>query len=428
MNNTVFDVVGIGFGPANIALAIALEEMLPASTRTFLDQSTEVIWQRNMLFENALDIHSNIQNIPHRDLVTPRNPRSRYTFLNYLHENGLLFKHLNMDLMMPMRPEYARYIGWVAKQLDGVFQGSTPVASISVSSLHAAYEVKAADGRVILARNVVLGTGRVAKIPAAFKNTRSPNVVHFSQYLPSIERMVKEGARSIAVIGSSQTAAEIMLHLTKQYPELHVDGIMRRFAFPLKDTSPFMSEIYFPEFTEAYYKASPALKKRFDKDVYRTNYGAADLDVIEEIYKQVYYDTLNGNNKLELLRMTDIVEVKDVDGQIALTLEHHLESTIREHRYDGVILATGFSNYGAEEGEIKVPNLLNNVRDVLDLENDAIAVERDYTIRTRPGAPGKLFLNGLSESMHGMGDAGSLSLASIRAKDIVESIAPTVNA
>src|SRR5882757_8921182 len=130
MNNTVFDVVGIGFGPANIALAIALEEMLPASTRTFLDQSTEVIWQRNMLFENALDIHSNIQNIPHRDLVTPRNPRSRYTFLNYLHENGLLFKHLNMDLMMPMRPEYARYIGWVAKQLDGVFQGSTPVASI----------------------------------------------------------------------------------------------------------------------------------------------------------------------------------------------------------------------------------------------------------------------------------------------------------
>ncbi len=32
MSNTVFDIVGIGFGPSNLALAIALEESASALT------------------------------------------------------------------------------------------------------------------------------------------------------------------------------------------------------------------------------------------------------------------------------------------------------------------------------------------------------------------------------------------------------------
>ncbi|NML31759.1 lysine N(6)-hydroxylase/L-ornithine N(5)-oxygenase family protein [Paraburkholderia antibiotica] len=424
----IFDVVGVGFGPANIALAIALEELRPELKCIFLERNEEVVWQKNMLFENALDVHSNIQNIPHRDLVTPRNPRSRYTFLNYLHENGLLFKHLNMDLMLPMRPEYARYISWVARELSSVFRGSAAVSSIAVSEDETVYEVRLADGETISARNVVLGTGRQARIPEIFRNLGSSNVVHFTQYLSAIERLVNEGAQAVAVVGSSQTAAELMLHLTKQYPQLKVDGIMRRFAFPLKDTSPFMSEIYFPEFTDAYYKASPALKKRFDRDVYRTNYGAADMDVIEEIYKQIYHDSLSGRNQLTLHRMTDISQAAIADGKIRLTLEHHLESATRDHHYDGVILATGFVNFGSGDDEIKVPALLNNVRDYLSLEAGAVAVNRDYSVSTSAAAPGRIFLNGLSEAMHGMGDAGSLSLSSIRAKDIVDALTTRVPA
>ncbi|WP_024904910.1 lysine N(6)-hydroxylase/L-ornithine N(5)-oxygenase family protein [Robbsia andropogonis] len=421
----ILDVVGIGFGPANIALAAALEELRPDLESLFLERSASVIWQENMLFENALDIHSNIQNIPHRDLATPRNPRSRYTFLNYLHENGLLFKHLNMDLMMPMRPEYARYIGWVAAQFSHCFVGNTTVASITVDEKSTAYRIETTRGECYLARHVVLGTGRPPRIPAIFDQHQSDRVVHFSKYLTAIRKLVADGARKIAVLGSSQTAAELMLHLTKQFPQLEVDGIMRRFAFPLKDTSPFMSEIYFPEFTEAYFKATPELKKRFDRDVVRTNYGAADMDVIEEIYKQIYHDTLSGKNKLTLHRMTDITDVASTPDGVTLTMNHHLESLTRQREYDGVILATGFRNFGPGTEDINVPPLLNNVRDYLVLEENSLAVNRDYSAVMRPGMSGKIFMNGLSEAMHGMGDAGSLSLASIRAKEIVDAMSTT---
>lgn len=88
-----YDVVGIGFGPANLALAIALEEAGFAGSCLFLERRPSPQWQPEMLLPR-----SDIQNHPCRDLVTPRNPRSRYTFMNFLFENGRLFEHLNLGI------------------------------------------------------------------------------------------------------------------------------------------------------------------------------------------------------------------------------------------------------------------------------------------------------------------------------------------
>jgi L-ornithine N5-oxygenase len=49
-----------------------------------------------------------------------------------------------------------------------------------------------------------------------------------------------------------------------------------------------------------------------------------------------------------------------------------------------------------------------------------LLVERDYQVRTQAGLP--LFLNGLCESSHGLGDAGSFSLLSLRASEILQSL------
>ena len=43
-----------------------------------------------------------------------RNPRSRYSFINYLFENGRLIEHLNLPMEFPLRKEYAQYVSWVA--------------------------------------------------------------------------------------------------------------------------------------------------------------------------------------------------------------------------------------------------------------------------------------------------------------------------
>lgn len=105
LNSNCYDVLGIGFGPANIALAIALEELMPNINVKFFEMRERSMWQPEMLIDR-----SDIQNNPLRDLVTPRNPRSKYTFINYLYEQGRLFEYLNLGIQFPLRKEYAYYI------------------------------------------------------------------------------------------------------------------------------------------------------------------------------------------------------------------------------------------------------------------------------------------------------------------------------
>ncbi len=421
-DTSILDIIGVGFGPANIALAVALEELYPEKSFLFVDGKKKIIWQDEMLFENALDIYSNIQNSPYRDLATPRNPRSRYTFLNYLHENDLFWQQLNLNMSMPLRPDFANYIAWVASQFENNFRGGTIIKSIKVEQNH--YILHTQNGDMLRAKHISLGTGRPPNIPEEFRGVKNLNCIHFTSYNTSMARMASNGIKRLAIIGSSQTAAEIVLQVTKTYPDIEVDVIMRRFGFPLKDTTPFVSEIYFPEFTDLYYKADEELKRRIDRDVYGTNYGTADEDVITEIYQQIYYDKLANRNKLTLHRLAQINSVRDVkDGEngedgIELSITEELNSTSFKKKYDGVILATGFVNYGPHPQNQKIPEILSGVKHLLVLKNRAISVGRQYDLALTQDAPGCLLMNGLCEVTHGMGDAGSISLMALRAQDI----------
>lgn len=417
------DVLGIGFGPANISLAAALQETRPDLSFRFVEREADIVWQRGMLFENALDLHSNVQNIPHRDLATPRDPRSKYTFLNYLFENNRLFTHLNLDLMLPLRPEYADYIQWVASHFVDNLTTGVNATRISLADGRREFDVALSDGSLVSAKNVVIGTGRPVSIPRAFRGIESRRVFHFIEFKSRLAELVEAGARRIAVVGSSQSAAEIILYTSKVYPQLKIHGIMRRFAFPLKDTNPFMSEIYFPEFTERFYDADPHTKSLINKDVYRTNYGAADMDVIEEIYKQIYHDKLFGRNMIELKRLTEITSAKEDGQSIRIDMRDQLENMTLSENYDAVILATGFRNIGPREDDIKVPALLTGITELLRLdESEAVSVNRNYKVDLKAPTACNIFLNGLCESTHGMGDAGSLSLVSIRAQKILSEI------
>lgn len=423
----IYDLVGIGFGPANIALAAYLDETSSLDNILFLESSDEPIWQSEMLFENALDIHSNVQNIPHRDLATLRSPRSRYTFLNYLHETGRLLEHLNMDLLMPLRPDYASYIKWVRQQLSQNLRTGVRVSNISLAEVDGqkCYSI-ASNDEVIHAKHIALGTGRPPFIPEVFKPvSHSARLFHLNRYKTQSERLLGQGARKFAVIGSSQSAVEIVLHLSKVDPSIEVHSIFRRYAYPLKDTNPFMSEVFFPEFTDLYYKADEPLKRRIDQDVYRTNYGACDMDVLEELYRQIYYDKMHGKNQVHLRQMSEAVHAEETADALALDIHNYIDDTVSREEFDGVILATGFRNIGPSFQDIKIPSLLDGMSHALQVEGEGnLAITRDYMARFRDGYEGYGFIamNGLCEKSHGMGDAGSLSLLSIRAQDIADQI------
>lgn len=420
----MLDVLGIGFGPANIALAIAAEELEPGLRLGFLEQQSGPGWQEEMLLPE-----SDIQNHPLRDLVTPRNPRSRYTFVNFLFENGRLYEHLNLPLAHPLRVEYRQYVAWVAQHFARQVRYGSAVRTITPvldqgKIMH--YAVDCADGQRTRARAVVLAPGRTPHVPSAFAGIDDARVLHFTQFLRAFREVRARTERPrIAVVGGSQTAVELLLHIAGALPEGELTGINRNFGFRLKDTSPFSDEVYFPGFVDTYYHATPAQKEKLRRELRFTNYSAADGDVLDALYVQLYRNKILGRQGLQVRHQIDITGVRTDAHGVHLTLEHGINGSRDEQSYDLVILATGFKDLGDGESAEPYPALLSELAPHLDLSSGALAVQLDYRVKLYGAghamhAP--LYLNGLCESSHGMGDAGSFSLLSLRSAAIVNSL------
>jgi L-ornithine N5-monooxygenase len=417
------DVIGIGFGPSNIALAIALEELYPEVSALFLESRDTPGWQPGMLLSG-----SDIQHHPVRDLVTPRNPRSRYGFLNYLHEEGRLFDFLNLNLPYPLRKDYARYVTWAARQFDDQVRYGRRVTRLAPLPGDTGVEVELAGGARVRSRVAVVAAGRPHRIPEPFRGLRDSRVFHYTDYLNRTDELGAAAGARIAVVGASQAAVEICLDAAQRFPNARIHNLVRGFGYRQKDLSPFHTEVYFPAFTDYYYDAPAESKRELDRQLRYTNYSAADLDVLTAYHTRLYEQRLDGGERLQLLRNTELTAVRATERAITLELaERHL-GTVRSLDVDYVILATGFLDLTDESGENFLPGVLSPVRRLVGRTPSGHAlIGRDY--RLLPGAGAELppvYLNGLCETSHGLGDAGSFSLVSLRAAAIADSLSKSL--
>lgn len=414
MTEPIADVLGIGFGPGGIALAAAIEEEAPGLSRTFLEARAEPAWQPGMLLSG-----SDTQHHPSRDLATLRNPRSRYTFLNYLHETGRLLDFLNVPTPFPLRKDYARYVRWVADQLSGVVRYDRRVTGVEATGDH--YTVTTSGGHTYRGRVLVYGTGRTPHVPDVFVPHLGERVCHSNDYQWRLDEARRAARRplTVAVIGASQSAAEIALDLHSGSQD-RILAVMRSFGYRQKDHSPFSEEAYFPEFTDYYYAASKQGKSRLDRQLRPSNYSTVDLDVLEALYVRRYEDRIDGATRLELHCNNEITAVTQDSSGVRLSL-HELNTGARTTlSADLVVLGTGFRDLGPGEQQERYPALLAGLAPVLATDDAGVlAVTRDYRV---PGDVPPLFLNGLCEHSHGLGDAGSFSLLSLRARTLLEGI------
>jgi len=112
----VHDLIGVGFGPSNIALAIALQERAQAQGALevlFLDKQGDYRWHGNTLVSQ-----SELQISFLKDLVSLRNPTSPYSFVNYLHKHDRLVDFINLGTFYPCRMEFNDYLRWVASHFQ----------------------------------------------------------------------------------------------------------------------------------------------------------------------------------------------------------------------------------------------------------------------------------------------------------------------
>ncbi|MFP5285668.1 MAG: SidA/IucD/PvdA family monooxygenase, partial [Thermoanaerobaculia bacterium] len=260
----IYDVLGIGFGPANLALAVALEEEAEAAggrdlRRIFLERKPKPVWHPGMLIEDSL-----IQISVLKDLVTIRNPQSRFTFLNYLKIKGRLFEFLNLRDLFPTRIEFNDYLCWAAGELSSRVRYGREVVSVEPVSEDGreielvrvvSRNVVTGETEEYLARNLVVATGGEPCLPEGVRLVPGGRAFHSNDSMLRLDRDFpdKDAPYRFLVVGSGQSAAELFLHLITKYRNADVTATIRRYAYKPVDDSHFTNEIFFPQMVDLIY-------------------------------------------------------------------------------------------------------------------------------------------------------------------------------
>lgn len=246
--DSVHDLVCVGFGPASLAIAVALHDALEAGKMAqppkvlFLEKQSQFAWHAGMLLPGARMQISFI-----KDLASLRDPRSHFTFLNYLHKNDRLVDFTNLSTFLPARVEYEDYLRWCARHFDDVVRYQNEVLSVSPvleegplkTFTVASRNVKTGATSTYRARNVIVAVGGQASIPRLFPEGH-PRVIHSSQYAQLVPKILadRSAAYRVAIFGAGQSAAEIFSNVQTLYPNSRTYMVMRSEFLKPSDDSP----------------------------------------------------------------------------------------------------------------------------------------------------------------------------------------------
>ncbi|WP_341523113.1 SidA/IucD/PvdA family monooxygenase [Pseudomonas sp. G.S.17] len=414
----VHDLIGIGFGPSNLALAIALQERGEAAGALdvlFLDKQADYRWHGNTLVTQ-----SELQISFLKDLVTLRNPTSPFSFVNYLKEHGRLVDFINLGTFYPCRMEYNDYLRWVAGQFGEQSRYGEEVTAIEpllhknkVEALRVLSRDTQGQNHVRTTRSVVVSPGGTPRIPEAFTGLKNDGrVFHHSQYL---ERMAKQACVNgkpmrIAIIGGGQSAAEAFIDLNDSFPSVQVDMILRGSALKPADDSPFVNEVFSPEFTDLMFSQGGAQREQMIREYHSTNYSVVDIDLIERIYGVFYRQKVSGIARHAFHSLTTVETATATAQGIEMVMRNLASNKSTTQVYDAVVLATGY------ERQLHRHLLAPLAEYMGDFE-----VSRDYRIKTDARCQASVYMQGFCEASHGLSDT-LLSVLPIRADEIAASL------
>jgi L-ornithine N5-oxygenase len=129
------------------------------------------------------------------------------------------------------------------------------------------------------------------------------------------------------------------------------------------------------------------------------------------LYAQIYLERLTDRQRLRMVTMVDVTEVRMDGEEVVLTLTDRMRGTVEEMRCDIVMLGTGF--------EPRMPALIRHVADQVGV--DEITVSRAYRMITPDSVSAACYLQGTNEDTHGIADS-LLSVLAIRAGEIVNDV------
>ncbi|MFE0353518.1 lysine N(6)-hydroxylase/L-ornithine N(5)-oxygenase family protein [Streptomyces nigra] len=417
---TIHDVIGIGFGPSNVAMAIALSEHNAGPggqplRAHFFEQQPRFGWHRGMLIDDATMQVSFL-----KDLVTLRNPASDYSFLCYLKSRGRLIDFINHKSLFPLRIEFHDYFEWAAARVDDLVSyghevvGVMPVLRDGVVE-HLDVTVRSAQGLAVhRARNLVLGTGLRPLMPDGVE--RSDRLWHTSELLGRVAAWEGPPPGRVVVVGAGQSAAENVAYLHRRFPDAEICAVFSRYGYSPADDSGFANRIFDPEAVDAFYTAPESVKRRLMDYHGNTNYSVVDIDLIDDLYRQMYREKVLGTERLRFLNVSRLTDVKETeDDRVSATVTSLVTGEETRLDADVVVFATGY-------GPADPVGLLGEVADrCLRDDEGRVRVERDYRVATDDSLRCGIYLQGGTEHTHGI-TSSLLSNTAVRVGEILDSL------
>lgn len=374
MHNTtedIIDFIAIGVGPMNLGLA-CLTEPITELTGIFLDKKEKFDWHAGMLLEDTT------LQIPFMaDLVTLADPTSPFSFLNYIKEQGRIYSFYIRENFLLLRNEYNQYCQWVLKKLSNVYF-QTEVIETTYDETKQCYTVftrctKTKEQKVYTCRKLILGTGNQPYIPNCCKELKG-KAIHSSSYLSHKSEL--QSKKSITVVGSGQSAAEIFYDLLQEIDQkgYELNWITRSPRFFPLEYSKLTLEMTSPEYVDYFFNLPS--NKRSDLIQYQKQlYKGINQDLIANIYDLIYTKRLTNDIKINLRTNSEVAKVVYDESLKHFYLEIHQHEQDKHYKLhtEGLVLATGYA--------YQQPTFIEGIKDRIRWDKkQRYDVHRNYAI------------------------------------------------
>jgi L-ornithine N5-oxygenase len=414
------ETIGIGVGPANLALLTAILDHAGASAQlenvVFLERAERFRWQHQR------DSFGRLQ-VPYlKDLATQRNPRSRYTFLNFLHEHNRLEAFINLRDLFPTLEEIAEYLAWVANMGGNLIRFDCDVTSIAAVRDDNGYvdrlNLIVRNAGVVMsycARTIILGCGRNPHIPSCARSAVGNRVLHTANAdLASLGRLMRLCAeRPILIVGSGQSALETALRLL-DLGLLRVEVCLKGSSPMAIDDNPFVNHWYQTAGAQQFGDLNTDAKRAILQELAGTNRGVVERALLDELFRRQYDGLRAGVERISFRPRQILVDVRKIVDGVICVFEHIDTQETTEVIAGGVILATGFDGPDLA--------LLDGLLAWIETDgNGTPLISSDRCLKTRDGFGPRIFINGNLDHIFGPADSTFSTIAQ-RGGDLFRSI------
>ena len=403
MTSRIIDLGGVGIGPSNLSLA-ALSAPIEGLDARFFEKDDRFLWHSDFLFSESM-----MQTSFLKDLVTPVDPTSPYSFLSFLVANRRLYQFIHAGFAQVTRAEFSQYMEWVTQRLPNL-QFGAPIRAISWKDDF--FELQS-DDETFRARNISLGTGRIPSVPDCARHRLCETVIHSSQY--GKYNPTTKGRR-IAVIGGGQSGAELVYHLLLDDAALpeSIVWISRRSNFLPLDNTPFVNEWFTPEFSDQFFNSRSPHKLSLLEEQRLASDGIS-VELLLQIYQRLYHlRFLDGqaNHRFRFLPRRELTDLRASNQGWRVAFSSR-DNRMAEADVDLVLLATGY--------EYRFPQYLEPLMNRIEQDASGYLLNEDFSIRWDGPPNRQIYVQNAARSQRGISDP-NLSLVAWRSARILNSL------